>query len=102
MAGLQNIELARISQEVTKRFYNLLAVHCPRGAIARYSFQRKMFATCKFDRCSNLASKLPVRRWRSRRFRRVPSSEPASAYQYAHGSRGGAAGVRGSAADGAV
>src|SRR6266536_4456564 len=29
-------------------------------------------------------------------------SEPASAYQYAHGSRGGAAGVLGSAADGAV
>src|SRR5215831_19371689 len=41
-AGLQDIELRRISQEVTKRFYNLLAVHCPRGGIARYSFRRKI------------------------------------------------------------
>jgi hypothetical protein len=59
---LQDVELAVVSQEVTKRFYNLLAVHCPRGGIARYSFRRKnLFATCTFDRCSNLASKLPVR-----------------------------------------
>src|SRR5262249_4084904 len=32
-----------------------------------------LLATCKFDRCPNLASKLSVRRWRSRPFRRVPS-----------------------------
>jgi tripartite-type tricarboxylate transporter receptor subunit TctC len=28
-------DFVRISQEVPKRFYNLLAVHCPRGGIAR-------------------------------------------------------------------
>jgi len=35
---------ARISEEVTKRFYNLSAVHCPRGGIARYSFSTEKFA----------------------------------------------------------
>src|SRR5262249_23485672 len=36
-------------------------------------FDGNLFAGCKVNRCSNLASKLPVRRWRSRRFRRVSS-----------------------------
>jgi hypothetical protein len=40
----QLAELHFSSQEVTKRFYNLLAVHCPRGGIARYSFRRKNLA----------------------------------------------------------
>src|SRR5262249_58701804 len=41
-AGLQNIELARISQDVRERFYNLLAIgetgHCPAtGRLKRQS-----------------------------------------------------------------
>jgi hypothetical protein len=80
----QDIQFVRVSQEVTKRFYNLSAVHCLRRGIARYSFRRKnLLATCKVDGCS-LASKLPVRRWPWRRFRRVPSLRTASAHQYAH------------------
>jgi hypothetical protein len=65
--------LARISQEVTKTILQPVG----RSLSSRWycsilSWTENLFATCKFDRCSNLASKLPVRRWRSRRFRRVP------------------------------
>jgi hypothetical protein len=35
---------ARIGQEVTKRFYNLSAVHCLRRGIARYSLSTEKFA----------------------------------------------------------
>src|SRR6516225_9606244 len=57
---------------------------------------------CKFDRCSNLASKLPVRRYDRGTFGECRCSEPGSSHRYAHGSRGSVVGVLDSATDGAV
>jgi hypothetical protein len=86
---LQDIELRRISQEVTKRFYNLLAVHCPRGYCSILFSTENLFVTW-----TDVQISLPNRRVGDRgAFGECRRSEPASAYQYAHGSRGGAAGV---------
>ena len=73
------------------------AVHCPRGGIARYSFHGKI-CLLPVDGCSlvQIAGEALAAFGECRR------SEPVSAHQYAHGSRGSAAGVLGSAADGAV
>src|SRR5258708_32293300 len=44
--GLQDIELARISQEVTERFYNLFSIRCPnRGPNEKVS-QRAFLDSC--------------------------------------------------------
>src|SRR5262249_19368374 len=45
----------------------------PRGGIARCSLRRKICPPpVNLTRCSNLACKLLLRRWRSRRFRQAP------------------------------
>jgi hypothetical protein len=75
-AELQDIELGRISQEVTETILQPVSRSLSSQWYCSILFSTEnLFATCKFDRCSNLASKLPERRCRSRRFRRVP---PAS------------------------
>jgi hypothetical protein len=43
-AGFQDIELARISQEVLRRFYNLYSVQCPLWVKRRNPYAEHMLS----------------------------------------------------------